>query len=87
MDFRNLSSTFVRVLIAALAMGGAAWLASSSLGGVRAAPKVLALLQVAAGLLGGLLIYGAAAKALRITEMGDFIQAFIRKTRKGENHG
>jgi len=86
-DGGRLTRTFFKVLIAALGMGAAAWLASSSLGGVRAAPKVLAFLQVAAGLLGGLLIYGAAAKALRITEMDDFIRAFIRRNRKGVRNG
>ncbi len=86
-DFRNLSSTFVRVLIAALAMGGAAWFAAGSFGGVQVPLKIVSFLQVAAGLVFGLVIFGTVARILRIEELSVFINAFIRKTRKGENHG
>jgi hypothetical protein len=54
---------------------------------MRVPLKILSFLQVSAGLLFGLVIFGTVARVLRIEELSVFINAFIRRSRKGENHG
>jgi putative peptidoglycan lipid II flippase len=86
-DFKRLASTFVRVLIAALAMGAVGWLAVHLLGGVHLHHKFLSLAQVGLGLVFGLLVYAGVARLLHVEELSVFIKTFIRKPKKDTAHG
>jgi putative peptidoglycan lipid II flippase len=86
-DLKRLADTFIRVLIAALTMGGAAWFAARSVGGIHVPHQVFSLTQVLIGLVFGLAVFTGVARLLRIEELSVFIHTFIRKSRKEATHG
>lgn len=86
-DFKELASTFVRVLVAALGMGVAAWFAARSLGEVHLPHKLFSLAQVLAGSIFGLVVFTVLARVLRIEELSVFVNTFIRKSRKEPTYG
>jgi len=82
-DGARLASSHVRIALAAAATGLAAWLAAERVGdAVDLTTLSGQVAQVAAGILSGLVLYGVASKALRVSEFDSFFGILARRFRR-----